>query len=297
MTQLELTPQPQPNHGLSPFDEIRKVDADGEYWLARDLMGLMDYTRWEKFAIVVNKAKDSLALVEGQEQAEHHFTIRGSDGGRWGNAKVEDFRLTRFGAYLTAMAGDDTKRAVAEARIYFAVQTRRAEIQTGTPPQASELATLDINDPNTVIALAQAAQRAALQVIEERQLRQVAEQQLAVVVPKAESWDTLAAADGDFAVGDAAKILARDPSISLGQQRLFTVLRDLGWVYRGGDTRWRVKQAQIETGRLSEIPSSHYHPRTGELVLDPPQVRITAKGLHELHRRLGGSAPLVLPAP
>ena len=42
---------------------------------------------------------------------------------------VPDFRLTRFGAYLVAMAGDDTKQAVAEARIYFAVRTREAEQQ------------------------------------------------------------------------------------------------------------------------------------------------------------------------
>lgn len=35
--------------------------------------------------------------------------------------------------------------------------------------------------------------------------------------------------------------------------------------------------------------SSHYHPRTGELVLDPPQPRVTLKGLQELHRRLGGT--------
>jgi hypothetical protein len=40
------------------------------------------------------------------------------------------------------------------------------------------------------------------------------------------------------------------------------------------------------------VPNSRHDsnaPRTGELVLDPPQVRITTKGLQELHRRLGGT--------
>ncbi len=119
------------------------------------------------------------------------------------------------------------------------------------------------------------------------------ESELEIAAPKAESWDTLAAADGDFSVGDAAKVLSRDPQIKVGQQRLFTYLGEIGWLFRGrGDRRWRVAQSQVETGRLSEIPSSHFHPRTGELVLDPPQVRVTAKGLHELHRRLSGAKPL-----
>ncbi|MCG5464146.1 phage antirepressor [Micromonospora sp. MED01] len=121
--------------------------------------------------------------------------------------------------------------------------------------------------------------------------RDAAQAQLAVAALKAESWDTLASADGDFSVGDAAKILSRDPVIKLGQGRLFTVLRDLGWLYRQrGDQRWRVYQQHIEAGRLSELPSSHYHPRTGELVLDPPQVRVTAKGIAELHRHLGATS-------
>ncbi|OKI47260.1 phage antirepressor KilAC domain-containing protein [Micromonospora sp. CB01531] len=129
------------------------------------------------------------------------------------------------------------------------------------------------------------------------------EAELAIAAPKAHSWDTLASGDGDFSVGDAAKILSRDPVIAVGERRLFTVLSDHGWIYRGGDGRWRVYQSAIEAGRLSELPSSHYHPRTGELVLDPPQVRVTPKGLAELHRRLGGMQPLrmheqiALPAP
>jgi hypothetical protein len=89
---------------------------------------LMTYSRWEDFATVVEKAKASLALVHGDDQAAHHFATSRSDGGRWGNQKLDDYRLTRFGAYLVAMAGDDTKEAVAQARVYFAVRTREAEL-------------------------------------------------------------------------------------------------------------------------------------------------------------------------
>lgn len=119
-------PEPEPG---SPFDRICHADEFGrEYWLGREMQPLMEYSRWEDFATVIEKAKASLALVQGSEQAEHHFGISRSDGGRWGNQQLDDFRLTRFGAYLTAMAGDDTKPAVAHARVYFAVRAREAEL-------------------------------------------------------------------------------------------------------------------------------------------------------------------------
>ncbi|WP_307962375.1 hypothetical protein [Salinispora arenicola] len=52
------------------------------------------------------------------------------------------------------------------------------------------------------------------------------------------------------------------------------------------------RTAAVESGWLSELPASHYHPRTGVLMLDAPQVRVTTRGLHLLHRRLGGTQPL-----
>ena len=130
----------------------------------------------------------------------------------------------------------------------------------------------------------------------ERAGRELAEQQVRELEPAAHSWEVLASAEGDFAVADAAKILSRDPAIKLGRDRLFRVLRDNGWAFRqGADSKHRAKQYAVDHGWLSEIPQSHYHPRTGELVLDPPQVRVTVKGLHALHKRLGGVEQLRIP--
>jgi prophage antirepressor-like protein len=133
--------------------------------------------------------------------------------------------------------------------------------------------------------------------IESEQARIAAEARVAELEPAAHSWNTLATAEGDFAVGDAAKILSRDPSIMTGRNRLFGILHELDWAYvQNADHRYRAKQYAIERRWLSELPQSHYHPRTGELVLDAPQLRITVKGLNELHKRLGGSAPVQVPA-
>lgn len=113
--------------------------------------------------------------------------------------------------------------------------------------------------------------------------------------PKAHSWDTLASGEGDFSVADAAKILSRDPSITIGRDRLFERLADMRWLYRQqADGRWRAYQAQVDTGRLSELPQKYENKQTGQLALAAPQVRVTVKGLADLHRRLGGTEPLAI---
>jgi prophage antirepressor-like protein len=111
----------------------------------------------------------------------------------------------------------------------------------------------------------------------------------------AHSWQVLGSGEGDFSVSDAAKILSRDPAISIGRDRLFTLMAELRWTYRQrADGRWRAYQAQVDNGRLSELPQQYEHPTTGEIALAAPQVRVVAKGLQTLHRHLGGIDPLYL---
>lgn len=116
------------------------------------------------------------------------------------------------------------------------------------------------------------------------------DEQIAVLTPRAEAWDELASATGDYAVGDAAKMLAR-AGVATGPQRLFDQLAGVRWTYRGGDGKWRAYASAVTDGYLAERPQSHHHPRTGELVLDPPQVRVTVRGLERLRVRLGSVVP------
>ncbi|WIE65915.1 phage regulatory protein/antirepressor Ant [Curtobacterium sp. MCLR17_036] len=111
--------------------------------------------------------------------------------------------------------------------------------------------------------------------------------EIAVLTPKAGAWDELASGAGDYDVADAAKILAR-AGIETGRQRLFDQLASIGWVYRStASGKWKAYQSAVDAGYLAEKPTSHHHPRTGELVIDPPQVRVTVKGLERLRVRLG----------
>jgi prophage antirepressor-like protein len=105
--------------------------------------------------------------------------------------------------------------------------------------------------------------------------------ELAVAEPKAEAWDTLASADGDFSVRQAAYILNRDPAIDTGQKRLFALLRDFGLI-DGRDIPYASHAKHV---RLRA--TSYEHPHTREQV-GSTQVRITADGVRYLHKRMGG---------
>lgn len=112
------------------------------------------------------------------------------------------------------------------------------------------------------------------------------DEQITALAPRAEAWDELASAEGDYSVADAAKILAR-AGVKTGPQRLFDQLASIRWVHRAHDGKWRAYAAAVDNGYLTEKPQSHYHPRTSELILDAPQVRVTIRGLERLRQRLG----------
>lgn len=124
------------------------------------------------------------------------------------------------------------------------------------------------------------------------------EQKNTELAPKAQSWDHLAAPGGDYSVAAAAKVLSRDPNIQIGRNQLFARMRELGWIFRtqGKRAHWEAYQDKgINTGRLvHKLSSPFFNERTEEWEQPAPTIRITPKGLHELHQRLGGTTQLEL---
>lgn len=112
------------------------------------------------------------------------------------------------------------------------------------------------------------------------------DEQIAALAPRAEAWDDLASAEGDYSVADAASILNR-AGIETGPQRLFTKLGDIGWIYRGEARRWRPYAKTIDAGYMSERAMPPRVDHDGILQPVAPQVRITARGLERLRVRLG----------
>jgi len=126
VTDLTDLDSPQPE---SPFERIRQVDPDNlEFWSARDLMPILEYTKWQNFKTVLLKAQ--IACENSGNDPADHFTDAskmvaiGSDAKR----EVEDMHLSRYACYLIVQNADPAKEVVALGQTYFAVQTRRQEI-------------------------------------------------------------------------------------------------------------------------------------------------------------------------
>ncbi|WP_375511050.1 BRO family protein [uncultured Nostoc sp.] len=111
----------------SPFDQIKQVDTDGnEYWLARELMPILGYQQWRQFEDAISRAIAACSNIE-QESEKHFLCLTAkSTGGR----PRDDFKLSRYGCYLTAMNGDPRKPEIAAAQSYFVVKTLACETQT-----------------------------------------------------------------------------------------------------------------------------------------------------------------------
>jgi hypothetical protein len=108
--------------------------------MARELMVLLGYTNWRQFNEVTQRAIVS-CRVHG-ENVEHHFEVefnlvKRSQGG---GSKQQNYKLSRYAAYLIAMNGDVRKPEIAQAQAYFVVKTREAE--TVIPQQHDELEAL-----------------------------------------------------------------------------------------------------------------------------------------------------------
>ena len=144
----------------SPFDSIKRVGEDGtEYWSARDLMPLMGYAHrgaWQRFdESVISRAKRA-ASNQGMQVDNLFIGSYEKTGGR----PREDFKLTRYAAYLVAMNGDPNKPEVAAAQHYFAVQTRVAETQSPALALPQDYASALRELANTVEAKELAEKRA-----------------------------------------------------------------------------------------------------------------------------------------
>ncbi|MDP3763704.1 MAG: BRO family protein [bacterium] len=113
----------------SVFESVKKVNDNGvEYWLARDFQSILQYSSWDKFLNVVEKAKEA-CRNSGHNSADHFshmvkMVLIGSGARR----ETEDIKLSRYACYLIIQNADPAKEIVALGQTYFTVQTRRQEL-------------------------------------------------------------------------------------------------------------------------------------------------------------------------
>lgn len=111
------------------FESIRYVDENGnEFWTARDLYKVLEYTEYRNFLPAARKAWT--ACQQSGFNPNDHF-VPFNDMVRIGSGaerQVDNIKMSRYACYLTVQNADPSKPIVAQAQTYFAAQTRRAEL-------------------------------------------------------------------------------------------------------------------------------------------------------------------------
>lgn len=183
------------NQGSSPFDQIMLLDHNGqERWSARDLQVVMGYANWQEFERVINRARDGIDTTDLDSRDHFMGAHKVIKGGRWGQQQVADYRLTRFGAYQVALAGDSRKPQIAAAKVYFAVKTREAELAQPAAP--------DLSSPEGIVVLAEQYLAAARELVSTKK-------ELAIAAPKASKWDAFCDDEGLIDLNSAAKAFTK----------------------------------------------------------------------------------------
>lgn len=112
------------------FEEIKhRDDKDQEYWLARELASILDYSEYRHFKSVIKKASDA-CKHSGNKVLDHFEDVLdmvqiGSGAAR----ELENIKLSRYACYLIVQNGDPRKEIIARGQTYFAIQTRRRELE------------------------------------------------------------------------------------------------------------------------------------------------------------------------
>ncbi len=113
----------------SPFEKIKRISEEGyEYWSARDLYKLLEYSEYRHFLPVIDKVKEALKNIN--EEIENHIEdmLDMVQIGSGADRELDSLKLSRLACYIAVQNADPTKPNVAMGQAYFAIKTRQKEL-------------------------------------------------------------------------------------------------------------------------------------------------------------------------
>ena len=111
------------------FESIKHVNEYGnEFWYARELQSILEYTEWRNFQKLIEKAQTA---CENSDMAVDECFVevnKTSPMPNGGVKLIDDYMLSRYACYLIVMNGDPRKEVIAVGQTYFAVKTHQQEL-------------------------------------------------------------------------------------------------------------------------------------------------------------------------
>lgn len=262
---------------IVPFDfegtAVRVLTIDGEpWWVAADICAVLD----------IRNSRDALSSLDDDEKG---VGITDTLGGRQQMTTVNEPGLYSLILRSRKPQAKAFKRWITHEVIPSIRRAGAYSLAAAPPPPAAVM-------PTHAEALRgwagelERRQIAEARAEEEKRRRRELE-------PLAAAGRTFTEIKGTVSVAVAAGHLSNDLGIKVGRDRLFTKMRDLGWICRegrGSRKCWRAKQTAIDSGKLREYPNPFIDQETGERQFGAPTIQITSKGLSSLYAHYYGEA-------
>ncbi|ELY5748094.1 DNA damage-inducible protein D [Streptococcus iniae] len=110
------------------FENIKYIDENGiEFWYARELQSVLEYSEWRNFLQVIDKAKIACKNA-GISIPTNFVDVNKTVELSFGSREILDIKLTRYACYLIVQNGDPRKELIALGQSYFAIKTRQQEL-------------------------------------------------------------------------------------------------------------------------------------------------------------------------
>ena len=89
------------NYNKNIFENIKHIDENGnEYWSARELYKVLEYSTWQKFIPIIESAKESCINSNYNEMDHFNQVVKMIIIGKGGKRKQIDYKLSRYACYL-----------------------------------------------------------------------------------------------------------------------------------------------------------------------------------------------------